>query len=164
MLQKITPALKGLITGLLMVAVALVIDYTKQPANTKLQYIAYALYAGGILWTLFSYVRSISHAPGFSELFGQGFRCFVIVTLIMVAFTFIYIKMHPELAEEEAIYQRKELVKQKDKTPEQINEIVAGGKKGFIIKYVSASIFGYLIIGSVLTAACSGIIILRRNA
>ncbi len=159
---KLTPALKGLITGLLMIATALIIDKSGQQ-DIRLQYIAYAIYGAGIVWTLFGYVRTISHTPKFSELFSQGFRCFVIVTLIMVAFTFVYIKMHPELVEKEAAYQREELVKLKGKTPEEIDQIIAGGKKGYMVKYVSASIFGYLIIGTVLTAACSGIIILRRN-
>lgn len=162
MSQKITPALKGLITGLLMIAFVLYLDKTNQQ-NPKLQYIAYGIYGAGIIWTLMSYLK-LNNQPRFSELFTQGFKCFIVVTIVMVAFTFIFLKTNPQYMEKEMAYQREELIKQKDKSPEQIDEMINNGKKGYVLRYVSASVFGYLIIGAMLTAASSGIIILRRNA
>ena len=50
-MNKFTPLVKGLITGIVMLATTLLLIYTDQPANSGLQYIVYVLYAGGIAWT-----------------------------------------------------------------------------------------------------------------
>ncbi len=163
MQKKLSPAIKGLITAALMLATALTLYYTKQPANSPLQYLAYALYAGGIIWTLFEYRRSPAFTGKFGELFGQGFRCFIVVTLVMVTFTGIFSKMHPEFAEETAKAYKEQLIKEKNTLPDQIEKEVATFKKQYTLRLVSASIFGYLIIGTIITAACSGLLLTRRN-
>jgi hypothetical protein len=162
MLKTLSPAIKGLITGLLMLAVALTLFYTNQPGDSGLQYIAYAIYAGGIVWALIGYRQSPSFTGKFGDLFGQGFRCFIVVTLLMVAFTGIFSKMHPEFAEDQAKAYKEYLIKEKKKLPAEIETEVATFKKQYTMRLVSASIFGYLIIGSVITAGCSAFLI-RRN-
>lgn len=163
MSQKITPALKGLITGLLMLAVALFLYFTKQPFDSGLQYLVYISYAAGIVWTLISYRKSVAQAPKFGELFGQGFRCFIVVTLVMVAFTGIFSAAHPEFAKEAAQNYKQELLKEKNKTPAEINEMVMKAEKQYTVQLISASIFGYLIIGAIVTAGCSALLIARKQ-
>lgn len=163
MLQKITPALKGLITGLLMLAVALFLYYSKQPFDSGLQYLVYIIYATGIVWTLVSYRRSVTTNPKFGELFGQGFRCFIVVTLVMVAFTGFFSAAHPEFAKEAAQHYKQELLKEKNKTPAEINEMVTKAEKQYTVQLISASIFGYLIIGAIVTAGCSALLIVRKQ-
>ena len=104
---KLSPLFKGIITGLLMLGVAIALSYSTKGA--QYDFIIYAIYAAGIGWTLYSYSHSENYTGKFSSIFGQGFRCFVIVTLIMVIFTGVYSKMHPELAEESSKYFREEL-------------------------------------------------------
>ena len=161
-MQKITAPVKGLITGILMACFAYSLYYVKEPSDSGLQYIAYAIYAAGIIWTLLAYRNSPAFTGKFGGLFGQGFRCFITVTLIMVVFTGVFTAMHPEFADEAAQNYRKELVEKKDKTPAEIDEIITKVKKQYAIQLISISIFGYLIVGSAITAAASALLIKRQ--
>ncbi len=157
-----SPVTKGIITGLLMVSYALFLDAKKETADLRLQYFIYLLYAGGIVWTLVQARQNSSAGVNFMGLFGQGFRCFMIVTLIMVAFTFIFIKTHPEFAIQEAAYQKEQLIRKNENTPAEIEDLVAKAKKLYAVRYISASIFGYLIAGAAITAAASVFFIRRK--
>jgi len=161
-MNKYSPLLKGVITGVLMIILTLLLFYSKQPADTPLQFLSYTIYGGGIIWTIISYSHSPFHTGKFSELFGQGFRCFIMVTLIMVTFTAIFSMLHPEFAEEAAKYYKESLMKEHSKTPSEIEDMVRQVKKQYTTSVVSITIFRYLIIGVIFTAACSGIIIKRK--
>ena len=80
----------------------------------------------------------------------------------MVAFTAVFIQMHPEFAQQEAAYQREQLVKLNDKTPNEIEDLVTRVKKQYPVRYISASIFGYLILGAAVTAVASILLTRRR--
>src|SRR5690242_8114109 len=101
-MNRLTPLAKGLITAVAMIGLEFLIYYTNQKAGSKLNLVAYLLFAGGIIWTLVDYHRFINPAAKFAELFGQGFRCFIVVAAIMVAFTGIFTATHPEFAENDA--------------------------------------------------------------
>lgn len=162
-MNKFAPLYKGITTGVLMAAFTLILYYTKLPGNSPLQFLAYAIYAGGILWTIIAYSGSSAFTGKFAELFGQGFRCFIIVTLIMVAFSAAFSLVHPEFAEEAATYAKEQLAKEHNKTPGEIEEVVANIKKQYILSVVSVTIFRYLIVGALFTAAGAGLLITRRK-
>jgi amino acid permease len=159
---KLVPAIKGLITAILMIIVALIIFYTNQPVDSKLEYLVYIIYAGGITWTLLSYRQSDTYTGKFGDLFNQGFRCFIVVTLSMVIFTAAFSKLHPEFAEEAGENYRKELVMKGNKTDAEIDEIVKNAKKQYTLQLISMAIFGYLIIGAIATVAVSAFLT-KRN-
>jgi glycerol uptake facilitator-like aquaporin len=163
-MNKLTPLAKGLITAVVMLGLTLFIFYSNQPADSKLNYLVFVLYVAGIVWTLIEFHRFVNPAAKFSELFGQGFRCFIVITFIMVAFTGIFSAAHPEFAENDAKNYREYLDKEvKDKTPAEKDEMAANAKKHYTTGLVYSAIFGYLIIGSIATAAGSVIILLRRK-
>jgi len=163
-MNKITPLVKGLITGIVMLATTLLLIYTNQPANSGLQYIVYVLYAGGIAWTLIEYSRLDSYTGKFGDIFGQGFRCFIIVTLIMVIFTAVFSLTHPEIAEEAAKQYKADLIiNEKNKTPAEIEYMVESAKKQFTTSNISLAIFGTLITGSLFTAVGAGLLLMRRK-
>jgi len=161
-MNKLAPLVKGIITGILMAVTSFLAFYTKLPADSALHYSIYIVFAVGIIWTLISYSRSSSFTGAFAELFGQGFRCFIVATLIMVAFTAIFNIMHPEFAEEAAQYNREEFIKMGNKTPAEIDTLVAQSKKQYITLIISSTVFGYLILGSVVTAAGSAVLMRRK--
>src|SRR5688572_18301381 len=130
-MNKFTPLVKGIITGILMVITSLLVYYTKLPADSGLHFSIYLIFAAGIIWTLITYSRSVSFTGAFADLFGQGFRCFIVATLVMVAFTAIFNIMHPEFAVESAQYYREDLIKKGDKTPAEIDNLVAKAKKQY---------------------------------
>lgn len=161
--MKLSPAIKGVITASLMIAISLITYYSGLPANSPFQYLIYAVYALGITWTVVAYRKSESFTGKFGALFNQGFKCFIVVTLLMVAFTGIFSKMHPEFAEESAkLYKEELMLKSTDKTPTDIDEDVARYKKGYTLALIYGSIFGYLIIGAAVTAATS-LLLTRRK-
>lgn len=163
MTLKIAPAVKGLITAALMLVLSLAFYFKWFPINTGLEYIAYALYAAGIVWTLIDYRKSAAYTGKFGDLFGQGFRCFIVVTLAMTVFTWIFFQMHPEFAEENAKAYKEFLLKEKGKTPAEIDQEVTKYKDQFVTRFISASIFGYLIIGALVTAVASAFLTRRTQ-
>lgn len=166
MLKKITPAAKGLITGVLMILGYLYVYTQNKEANTSLQYSIYAIYGLGIIWALIAYRQSDTFTGKFSDLFSQGFKCFIVVTLCMVLFYGIFNYIHPEFKEEMAKAFREELSKQtgeKQMLPGDIDTEVATFKKQYLLRLVYSSIFGYLIIGAAVTAAASALLSRRNN-
>jgi MFS family permease len=161
-MNKFTPLVKGIITGILMVCISLLVHYTNVPADSGLHYSIYIIFAAGIMWTLISFSRSASFTGAFADLFGQGFRCFIVATLMMVAFTAIFSMLHPEFALESAQYYREDLVKKGDKTPAEIDELVARAKKQYTTGIVYLTVFGYLITGAIITAAGSAFLMRRK--
>jgi len=162
-MNKITPLIKGLITGVLMVSTSLLLIYTGQPADSILNYIVYILYAGGITWTLLAYSHSESYSATFGAIFGQGFRCFIIITLIMVIFVGVYAKAHPEMAKEALEQYEADLKKQGNRNEAERKELINTAKKQFVTGQVFLAAFGTLITGALFTAAGSGLLLMRRK-
>ena len=161
---RLVPALKGVITAIIMMGIALGVYYADLPADSVIQYMIYAIYALGIIWTLTAYRKSAAFTGKFGDLFNQGFRCFIVVMIIMVAFTVAFSKMHPKFAEESAKSYKEALLKEKvkDKTPAEMDDEVSRYKRRYTTVLVYGAIFGYLIIGAGVTAAVSAVLT-RRN-
>jgi len=161
--KTIPPAVKGLITAILMIALVLMIYYAGDTADPNIQYGVYAIYGAGLVWTLLSYRKSDHFTGSFASVFNQGFRCFIVVTLVVVAFTGIFSNMHPEFAEQSSLAYKQQLVALNEKTPLEIDREVSNYKKQFTLRLVSVSIFGYLIIGAGVTAITAVLLTRRRK-
>lgn len=159
---KLRPTIKGLITAALMIAVFLGIYYAGKDADTRLQYIVYIIYALGIAWAVIAHRQSPAFTGKFSDLFSQGFKCFIIVTLFIALFYGIFNYQHPEFRDEAAAFYKEQLVQQKDKLPPDIESEVATYKKQYTLRLVSGAIFGYLIIGAGVTVVLS-VLLTRRK-
>ena len=99
MLKNLNATNKGLITGLVMIGITLGIFYSGQSAASPLQYLVHIVYAAGIAWTIYEYSRSAENTNKFGAFFLQGFKCFIVITLLMVIFTIVFNKLHPEFKE-----------------------------------------------------------------
>lgn len=161
---RLTAAVKGIITGVLMILCFLLTFYYGKESKIPLEYFVYGIYVLGVIWTLIAYRRSAAFTGKFGDLFAQGFRCFIVVTLIMVVFTFVFSKMHPELAENAARSYKEHLLEQKEKLERDIDEEVENVRKNYNTVVLYGSIFGYLIIGAGVTAAASGLLMRRNNS
>ena len=163
--MKFSPAIKGLITAALMIAVFLAIYYLYKDADARIQYLVYILYALGIIWTVIAYRQSPAFTGKFGDIFSQGFKCFIVITLLIALFYGIFNYQHPEFAEETAKAYRKqleELVTKKEKLPTDVEPEVATFKKQYTLRLVSGAIFGYLIIGAAVTTAASALLTRRK--
>ncbi len=157
---KITPLIKGAITGVLMIIATLIIYQVNPLQQSALPYlIIYGLYVGGIAWTLWAYAQSNVYSGKFGDTFSEGFKCFIIVTLIVVIFSAINAQLHPEIKEQYLEFYRQELIKTKGKLPAQIDTMVDNAKKGYLTGIIYSSIFGYLVFGALITLIGSAVLI-----
>jgi hypothetical protein len=67
-MNKTTPLVKGIITGIIMVILSLVFYYSQIPVESNLHYTIYILYALGIAWALIGYSRSVSYTGKFGDI------------------------------------------------------------------------------------------------
>ncbi|MEI9810767.1 MAG: DUF4199 domain-containing protein [Bacteroidota bacterium] len=162
-MKKITPLVKGLISGVLMVGISLLLNYTGRANSAKAQYLFYILYAGAITWTLLGYYRSENYHPSFGSIFGQGFRCFIIITLITVIFVAVYTSTHPEVQKEALELYEADLKKDGNRNEAEREKMIASAKKQFLTGQVSLATFGSLITGAVFTAAGAGLLLMRKK-
>ena len=174
-MRKINATIQGLITGTLMILISLLIFQVKQSFDNNLQYITYAVYIAGITWTLVYFHRFSSQEKKFKNYFSQGFKCFIVVTLLMVAFTWVFMYANPGLEDEMAANYRKDLLANgKDQaaidakangnyTPSEIDGNVAKAREYFVPMLISGVIFGYLMIGALVTAVTSFLLSNKKN-
>lgn len=155
MINKFTPTIKGLIAGVLMVIISIAIYLAKGDFDNNLQYISYALYVATILWTLYDFQQSDAADKSFKQYFSTGFRCFIVITFIMVLFTFIFTKVDPSLKEQMAVKYRADLTAKGNYTATEIEGMVQKARDYFNIMLTSMAIFGYLVIGSMVTVVGS---------
>jgi len=161
-MQQLNATKKGAITGAVMIGLSLLLFYAKQPFDSPVQYLVYVVYAAGIIWTLYGFSRSEENTNKFAAFFLQGFKCFIIITLLMVIFTYVFNKMHPEFKEEMVKAYNAELVKKGNSTPAEIAENIKKMNQYYLTMLVSGAIFGYLLIGGAITAASSLLFMKRK--
>lgn len=155
-MKNLNATAKGLLTGAIMILVSIGIYFYRGSFENKLQYITYAVYIAGIIWTLLDLRKSGSQPLTFKNLFSQGFRCFVVVTFMMVLFTWLFLWFNPGLKEEMAVQYRSDLQSKGNYTAIEMDEMVAKAKEYFVTMLVSMAVFGYLAIGALVTVIASG--------
>jgi len=151
---------KGLVTGLLMIAVMLIIFYKlNQQPNSILQFSSFLIiYIGGILWSMLTFNRTVQPQTKLSEYFSNGFKTFVVVTLIMTLYTFIFYKLNPGIRDAQIAFNTQLLEQQHTHTQQEIDMNAAQFKSIFMTVTISTTIFIYLLLGSIITLLSSVIL------
>ncbi len=155
MINKLSATTKGLIAGILMVLISVGIYAVKGNFDNSLQYITYAIYVAAIIWALYDFKNSAAENKSFKEYFSTGFKCFIVITFVMVLFTFIFTRVDPSLKEQMAVNYREELASKGNYTAVEIDGMVQKAKDYFNIMLTSSAIFGYLVIGAMVTVVTS---------
>ncbi len=155
-MKNLTATYKGLIVGILMIVVSFVIYLTKGNFENKLQYIVYSLYVGGIVWTMIDFKKRTTVVSRFKDFFAQGFKFFIVVTLLIVLFNIIFILMHPELKDQMIALMQKDLAGAKDLVQNDIDNRIASARKMYLPAHIMGAIFGYLVIGALVSAVTAG--------
>ncbi len=155
MINKLSATTKGLMAGVIMVIISIAIYFARGNFDNNLQYITYAVYVAAILWALYDFKNSAAENKSFKEYFSTGFRCFIVITFIMVLFTFIFTKVDPSMKEQMAVKYRADLAAKENYTNVEIEAMVQKAKDYFNIMLTSMAIFGYLVIGSMVTVIVS---------
>lgn len=141
----------GLITSAVMITFSLLIYGFMKSFENSLQYIAYATYVAGIMWTLLRFKKQTNGKAGFKQFFAEGFKCFVLVSFMMVLFTLVFLLLHPELKEQMAVNLRAGYAGAADLTPVDIENRITAAKKFFVPGYLMGAVLSYLAIGALFT-------------
>lgn len=144
-----------------MVLLAFVFVQTGMPFSGSHQYAIYTLFTVGIIWTLIGFAQNNPGNTSFKSFFAEGFRCFIVATLLMVVYTFIILKTHTAFRDTAAAEVKKQLELSGNKTPNEVADQVVQMKDKFAIFITGGAVFVYLIIGSLVTAITSAF--LTRN-
>lgn len=164
MLQKINATKKGLLTGFVMIGLILFFFYgLKWPLNGKEQYVIYSVYLAGILWSLVSFKQANTETKTFKEYFTSGFKTFVVVTLLMVVFTFIFFSFDTSYRESGIAENNKLLLAEGNHTPAEIEGNAAQLRKIFMPMMLGITLFKYLILGALVTAVGAGFLSQRKQ-
>lgn len=98
-MKNISAKYIGLITGGLMVLVSLLMFYQfHYPDTGTVKYVCFIIYCIGIIVSLLNF-KNNNGEKDFKDYFSEGFKTFVVVTLLMAIFTFVFYKMNPQIFE-----------------------------------------------------------------
>jgi len=161
--MKMTPLLKGIIAGTVMIGFSILLQYTGRANSAAAQNLFYVLFGGAIAWTLLAYYHSENYTPSFGSIFGQGFRCFIIITLITVIFAGVNASIHPEEKAKALKSYAEDLKKEGNRNEAEIKKMIDSADKQFVTGQIYVAAFGTLIIGAAFTAAGAGLLLMRKK-
>lgn len=163
-MKTISATVIGLITGSAMVLLSLGAYFYLHSFDNALQYIVYFVYTAGIIWAITRFHKSPENNGKFGSYFSHGFKCFIVVTLMMVLFTYLFLETHPGFKDEMAAGYRKQLMEQGNHQVREIDELVSKARGQFTLMLTSMAIFGYLVIGSMITVIGSAFFMFNRKS
>ena len=157
-MTKLSATHKGLITGGIMVLASVCMFYgLKLELNGPNQLVVIGIFIAGILWSLLS-LRQTSGDLTFKNYFSEGFKTFIVMTLIIVLYTAVFYKLNPSILEA-AIKETETLVaKQGDKTPAGIAANSEKLRSIFMPMTISLTTVTYLAFGAI-TSLIGGLLL-----
>lgn len=164
-MKQITPAKKGLLIGLLMILASVFSLYVlKNPVESNFQLIVYTIFCAGIIWSMISYSKTVTPTKTFNNYFSIGFKTFVVISLLMAVFAYIYFSVHLEFRDNKIAENSHLLALQGNHLPNEIEANAKQLKKMFMPMMISAAIFRYFIIGALVTVIAAGFLSKKSSA
>lgn len=121
--MKINATRIGIVTAVVMILASLLFFYTfKQPVNSNSQFMVWAIYIVGVIAALINYKKTNAEPKSFKNYFTQAFKCFIVVTLLMAIYTFIFYKINPQILETALSENNKLILAEGNRTPMEIAE------------------------------------------
>ncbi len=156
-MKATTPQIKGLITGVgMVIASVFSLFVLKNPVESYFQFVVYGIFCVGLGWSLFEYSKSADERKAFKDFFSVGFKTFIVITLIMAGFTFLYFHFNTAFRDAKIAENSKLLLLQGDHLPKEIEENALQLKKMFMPLMISSAVFRYLILGALITVIAAG--------
>ena len=145
-----------MLLSLLLICTSLICFYVlKMPDNGSSQYIIFFVFIVGLLLGLFQY-RQLNLDAGFKQLFGEGFKIYVVVAFFMVIYSWIFYKYNPQILEEAITFNEQLIIKQGNKTMPEIIDNTKKLRQIFIPMMLAFNTIKYLFMGTLVTVVASG--------
>lgn len=145
--KKQTHIIYGLITALTMIALNLIVYLADLDDPTWTQWISYTIFLIGVLVNAFAFAKANDNYVTFGNVFSSGFKASAIITLISIAWLFIFMWLFPEMKEKGLEIARKSMEK-KHMDEEQIDQALEMTKKYYNAFMVGGVVFGYMFFGA----------------
>ena len=132
--QTVTTATtKGIVIALILIVIALATYFLDFNTSSTLQYISYAIFIAGIIWSVNYYGKQIDHNATFGNYFAHGFKVAALVTAIMIIYLIIFVNLFPDIKEKGMEAARKSMEAKGKLSQEQITQALTFTKKFFMV-------------------------------
>lgn len=93
-----TPVVKGLVLALILIVFGIVLHLSGQGMNKGLGAISYIIMIGGVIWACINYANQMDNNVTFGNVFAHGFKTTAVITVLMVVYTVLAVKvLFPEM-------------------------------------------------------------------
>jgi hypothetical protein len=143
---------KGFLIGICMVIVSVICFYGLHlPENGNSQYAVLFIYVVGMIWVMDSARQKFPDGK-FGALFQEGFRAFIVCTLLMVLYTYVFYRLNPDILEVGIRINNKLIEAEGNKTPAEIAANSAKIRDLFMPMMLSLNTIKYLFLGALISA------------
>lgn len=156
-----TSSTKGIVISLILIVIALITYFLDINNNSYTQYISFAIFIIGIIWSVNNYGNQIDHNSTFGNYFAHGFKIAALVTAIMIIYVVVFVYLFPDVKEKGMEAARKSMQEKGKLSQEQINQSMEFTKKFFMVFVIAGTLLGYLIFGAI--AALIGAAVTKKN-
>lgn len=153
----------GLATGITMVAASAIAFYVFHvPYQSKFPIVLYSIYTVGILISLILFHRQATEGK-FKDYFSEGFKTFIIAVLLIVIYTFVFVKTNPHMIDGFIEENNKQLAAQGNRTAAEIAANANSIRSMFLLTMVTGTMVIYLIIGALVSVIAAGFLSQQKN-
>lgn len=150
MQQKPTSTVtKGFVIGLVIIAVTLGLSFSGMDMNSSLRWLPYVIFMVGIVLSINQFGKQVNYNSTFGNYFAHGFKISALVTIIMIAYTVIFISAFPEFKEKGLEAARKAMEEQKTMSEDEINTGIEMTKRFFMVALIGGVLLFYIITGCI---------------
>jgi len=152
-----TPVTKGIVISLFLIIISIATYFLNLMDNKGMQYVGYAIFIAGIIWSVNIYGKQINYNATFGNYFAHGFKVSAIVTVFMIIFTVIFILLFPEIKEKGIDAARKSMESKGNMSSEQITQALSFTERFFMVFVIGGALVFYLILGAIASLIGAGV-------
>lgn len=157
--MKLTATYKGLITGAVMIIVSLFLFYgMKLEHDDPSQLVVIGIFIIGVIWSLVSFHRSATGPLTFKNYFSEGFKTFIVMTLMIVLYKGFFYHFNPQILEGIIAENEKIVLKEGNYTLAEVKNNSEQLRKIFMPMTLSLTTVTYLVFGAV-TSVITGLVL-----
>ena len=154
--NSISSTKKGIVISIILISYSLISFYLLDlPENGNSQYVVLGLYITGMFWVLLSGKYQVE-SPDIKKLFSEGFKAFIVITLFMALYTFIFYRFNPQILENGISESNAIIISQGDKTEMEIKENAEKLRDIFMPMMLSINIIKYIFLGAIISIVSAG--------
>lgn len=148
--QQVTSTItKGFVIGLVMIAITLGMTFSGMAVDSPLKWLSYIIFIVGVVIAISLYGKQINYNSTFGNYFAHGFKISALVTIIMIAYSVIFISVFPEFKEQALDAARKQMQSNKNISEENMEKGIEMTKRFFMIGMIGGILLFYLITGAI---------------